>query len=732
MKYRQILWIAVVMLLTLLVALPQFLPNDGTVSVAVVPQDGIKVLSENPLRVKKGETAVFQVEIQDGYEFGAVDTGSYADGVLTVTDVQRSKSIYFKALKHCTLTLQTEGSGTAALSGGQTALEGNTAAVQVVPSNDYVVEAITVNGKQYPAPSGDTFEFTVEDHSQITVHFAGRPVDFLMVSGNLGRVSVENNPDTYRYGDVLQLSCDYDDGHIVFKGWSTGGFLADGGSLLSNDPKYHYTVKGDAILYANFTDRSSYNLTYDANGGSSAQLLKEEHAPGEYLNLKISDGTFTRDGYTLLGYSEAKDGTGHLYTPGAMMEMPREDLTLYAQWIKNTDLNYLKYSTVDGGIAITGLRDAGKSAGLTQLVLPTLINGKKVVSISGSAFRNCNTLETVVLPGKLTTIGNQAFGNCSALTTVYFPETITSLSTSAFDGSTAFANMRVIASLGRAFDYDYDSALADKYMRLKQTEGKRIILVGGSSLAFGLNSVMIQEKFPDYSVINMGVSMYYGILPTFDILEANVREGDIVIFCPEYSNAMYAYREIDAITNWQYLESNYDILQDIDLTGNPRLLRYYTSYLSTKRGYLPGKKVNGNGVYVRTGFNQYGDLIVKRGGGKSYGLDIPAASIITDLGMERYNALCKTLTERGAKCCFSFPPHSSGGASKDAIKNSAASFTKKLNEKLDSRYCTVISEIQDYYFSGKVFYDNNYHMTLDGAKLRTEQLIRDLEDYLGG
>ena len=56
----------------------------------------------------------------------------------------------------------------------------------------------------------------------------------------------------------------------------------------------------------------------------------------------------------------------------------------------------------------------------------------------------------------------------------------------------------------------------------------------------------------------------------------------------------------------------------------------------------------------------------------------------------------------------------------------------KLNEKLDSRYCTVISEIQDYYFSGKVFYDNNYHMTLDGAKLRTEQLIRDLEDYLGG
>lgn len=732
MKYRQILWIAAVMVLTFFAALPQLLPDNGAVSVAVVPQDGIRILSENPVQVKKGDTAVFRVEIQDGYVFGNVDTGIYSDSVLTVTDVQQSKSIYFSALKRCSLSVQTVGNGTAVLSSGQIVIEGETAALQVRPSADYVVESVEVNGKQYPPPSGDTFEFTVEDDSQITVHFAGRNVDFLMVSGNLGRVFVENNPDTYRFGDVLQLSCDYDVGHILFQGWSTGGFLADGGTLLSEDPQYRYPVRGDAILYANFTARSAYYLTYDANGGQIAQALKEEYSPGEYLNLKLSDGTFTREGYTLLGYCETPEGAGHLYTPGAMMEMPRQDMTLYAQWVQNTDLKYLKYTTGSGGIVISGLSDEGKSAGLTQLVLPTQINGKNVVSISSTAFRDCDALETVVLPGKLNTIGDRAFADCADLKTVYFPETITSISTSAFSDSTAFANMRVIASLDRAFDYDYDSALADKYMRLKQTEGKRIILVGGSGLAFGLDSSIIQEKFPEYSVINMGVSIYYGILPTFDLLEANVRPGDIVIFCPEYTNAMYAKQEIDTITNWQYLESNYDILQDIDLTDNPRLLRYYTSYLSTKRGYLPGKKVNGDGVYVRTGFNQYGDLTVKRRGGRSYSLEIPDASIITDLGMERYNALCKTLTERGAMCCFSFPPHSTGGVSKDSIKKSAASFTAKLTEKLDSRYCTVISEIQDYYFAGKVFYDNNYHMTLDGVKLRTEQLIRDLETYLGG
>ena len=43
--------------------------------------------------------------------------------------------------------------------------------------------------------------------------------------------------------------------------------------------------------------------------------------------------------------------------------------------------------------------------------------------------------------------------------------------------------------------------------------------------------------------------------------------------------------------------------------------------------------------------------------------------------------------------------------------------------------CTVISEAADYIFPAEAFYDSRYHMNSEGAKLRTNQLIADLDAY---
>ena len=70
----------------------------------------------------------------------------------------------------------------------------------------------------------------------------------------------------------------------------------------------------------------------------------------------------------------------------------------------STDAKYFAYEDVEGGISITGYSIEG---GL-DVVIPSNINGKQVVSIGNTAF--CfNKLTSVTIPSSVTSIGSSAF-----------------------------------------------------------------------------------------------------------------------------------------------------------------------------------------------------------------------------------------------------------------------------------------------------------------------------------
>ena len=70
----------------------------------------------------------------------------------------------------------------------------------------------------------------------------------------------------------------------------------------------------------------------------------------------------------------------------------------------STDAKYFAYEDVEGGISITGYSIEG---GL-DVVIPSNINGKQVVSIGNTAF--CfNKLTRVTIPNSVTSIGSGAF-----------------------------------------------------------------------------------------------------------------------------------------------------------------------------------------------------------------------------------------------------------------------------------------------------------------------------------
>ena len=97
----------------------------------------------------------------------------------------------------------------------------------------------------------------------------------------------------------------------------------------------------------------------------------------------------------------------------------------------STDAKYFAYEDVEGGISITGYSIEG---GL-DVVIPSNINGKQVVAIGNSAFRE-NKLTSVTIPNTVISIGRRVFSN-NKLTnsTIIFPTTALTIDCNAFDSN---------------------------------------------------------------------------------------------------------------------------------------------------------------------------------------------------------------------------------------------------------------------------------------------------------
>lgn len=272
----------------------------------------------------------------------------------------------------------------------------------------------------------------------------------------------------------------------------------------------------------------------------------------------------------------------------------------------------------------------------------------------------------------------------------------------------------------------YNAALLDKAERIKAIEGPKIVLVGNSNLAFGIDSQRIEEAM-GMPVVNMGLHGGIGNAFHEQMALMNVTPGDIYILCPT------DYDDDDTVGDpslvWITLEDHFSLWGLLRLKDIPTMVGAYSSYLkkaielwAADEGNLPTED-----MYTRGAFNEYGDNAFPR--------PQPAEPIapfaeqrlpeIGDAAIDRMNALHRTLSEKGATLLLASFPIASGEYT-PLVSEYDALWTE-LTQRLEF---PLISYFPEYMLNYNYFYDTLYHLTDDGVQERTRILIDDLRLWM--
>ncbi len=275
--------------------------------------------------------------------------------------------------------------------------------------------------------------------------------------------------------------------------------------------------------------------------------------------------------------------------------------------------------------------------------------------------------------------------------------------------------------------------LKEKCALLENTEGKRIIFVGGSAAAFGTDCSLIEEAFPDYSAINFGMYGGLGTKVMMDLSEKYIHEGDIVILTPEQQEQSLS-DYFGGKYMWQAADGYFSILLRLKSENIPQMAGAFPEFVSDKIHYImEGKPPEPEGVYSRGSFNSYGDIESGLCSGNimpdGYQPDIPAYyGDIQPEFIKYMNKYAEIINKRGGVLWYRFCPVNTLAVQATEPEKKAAEFYDNLQKYISF---PIIGNPSYSIMDERWFYDTNFHLNSSGKTVNTIQIIRDIKAMLG-
>lgn len=269
-----------------------------------------------------------------------------------------------------------------------------------------------------------------------------------------------------------------------------------------------------------------------------------------------------------------------------------------------------------------------------------------------------------------------------------------------------------------------------KMARLEETDGKRIIVIGGSSVAFGQDSALMEKYLPEYSVVNFGLYGDLGTKLMLDIAEDSIRSDDIVIVAPE-TDSQTLSMFFSGDTFWQAADGNFELLSHIKSENIGSVIGSMPEFSAKKAGYAINGSPDPDDIYRRGSFNDYGDIesglrpfnIMRNGFDVTRPVSFDS-DIVSDEFIDYLNDFALTVKKRGASVYYRMCPVNDRAVTGDYTIDG---FYDYLDERLNF---DILGDPNNSIIGWKYFYDSNFHLNDSGVVLNTRQLIRDIKVIL--
>lgn len=295
-----------------------------------------------------------------------------------------------------------------------------------------------------------------------------------------------------------------------------------------------------------------------------------------------------------------------------------------------------------------------------------------------------------------------------------------------------FAGAGLVYTLqDNAYEDTYYAELPRKVERLENTPGRRVVVIGGSSVAFGIDSALFEEE-TGLTCVNFGLYAAFGLKPMLDLSLPALHRGDIVVIAPETSRQMYS-----AYCGYDYLLQAFETcparLLGLGIEYWPGLALKVPGYAGDAKRLRERGGAQNAGVYALSSFNERGDISYPRPenvmeqGYIEDNLPETDRAIVTREFLDMINDYTRAARRRGAEVYFSYCPIDALSL-RDSDEARREDFAQALREGLE---CPILSPLDDHIMDAGFFYDSNYHLNDTGVRYNTLLLAGDVLRVLG-
>jgi len=291
----------------------------------------------------------------------------------------------------------------------------------------------------------------------------------------------------------------------------------------------------------------------------------------------------------------------------------------------------------------------------------------------------------------------------------------------------------ILFLLPRSENYEannYMAAIIDKHERVNALKGnQKIFVAGGSNVAFGVNSKMIQNEL-DIPTINMGLHIGLGVNFILEELKRKIEPNDIAILSFEYFMHVDGHKDLLEHTHELYPEvKNYT-------KKNTFINKFYYQYNKTKQKCLAyfvksNKKKKGRNFaakYSREMFNSQGDFIHETLNYSREGtLQVKTNNSRYKEweGIDLLNNFNDYAKSKNITVFYLFPP-----LHEDAYNAQINNISKLAKDIEDNLNFPILNKSTDCIYPDNMFLDTKYHLTSDGSNERTKGMIEGLKKVL--